>query len=261
MRRSYVTEGGSAFIALQYVLAACQAAELYDAFGDTEHAALWRGRADRGAKAVDAQCWVEAKGLYADTPEKKSFSQHVNSLAVVSRTASGERARGVAAKILDDASLTQCTFYFRFYVVRAMALAGLGDRYVAELKPWRDMLALGLTTFAEKPEPARSDCHAWSACPNYDFLAVVCGIAPDAPGFRRVRIAPALGPLEWAEGRMPHPDGEVAVRLDRKPGGGLGASVTLPSGVMGVFAWNGEERQLAPGQQDLTFAGRVEMQK
>ena len=255
------TEGGSAFIALQYVLAARQAAELYDAFGDTEHAALWRGKANRAARAVDETCWVEAKGLYADTPEKKSFSQHVNSLAIVSRTATGERARGIAAKILDDTSLTQCTFYFRFYVVRALAMAGLGDRYVPELKPWRDMLALGLTTFAEKPEPTRSDCHAWSACPNYDFLAVVCGIMPDAPGFRRVRFAPALGPLEWAEGRMPHPDGEIAVRLERKSGGGLGASVTLPPGVAGVFVWNGEERPLTPGQQTLAFAARAEKRK
>lgn len=253
-----VDGGGSAFIALQVVLAARQAADLYDAFGDPEHAALWRGKADRIARAVDAQCWVETKGLYADTPEKKSFSQHVNSLAIVSRTATGDRARGLASRILDDASLTQCTFYFRFYVVRAIAMAGLGDRYVPELKPWRDMLALGLTTFAEKPEPTRSDCHAWSACPNFDLLSVVCGITPDAPGFRRVRVAPSLGPLEWAEGRMPHPDGEIVVRLDRKPGGGAEASVSLPAGVTGVFVWNGEERPLVSGRQAIALGARAD---
>lgn len=247
------TEGGSAFIALQYALAAREAAEMYAAFGEPEHAALWRGKANRAARAVEEHCWVEAKGLYADTPEKKSFSQHVNSLAVVSETTTGARAKAVVARILDDRSLTQCTFYFRFYVIRAMAAAGLGDRYLAELKPWRDMLALGLTTFAEKSEPTRSDCHAWSACPNYDLLALVCGITPDAPGFRRVRIAPALGLLEWAEGKLPHPDGEIAVRLTRKPGGGIKAAITLPAGVSGVFLWNGAERPLAPGQQTIVI--------
>jgi alpha-L-rhamnosidase len=47
---------------------------------------------------------------------------------------------------------------------------------------------LGLTTFAEKPDPTRSDCHAWSASPNYDFLATVAGIEPALPGFKTVKI-------------------------------------------------------------------------
>lgn len=240
-------EGGSAFIALQYALAARQAAEMFSALGEPERAAIWTRSAGRVARAVEERCWVDAKGLYADTPEKVSFSQHVNALAIISALATGERARQVAARILDDATLTQCTLYFRFYVVRALAAAGLADRYVPQLKPWRDMLALGLTTFAEKPEPTRSDCHAWSACPNYDLLAVVCGITPDAPGFRRVRIAPALGPLQWVEGKMPHPDGAISVRVDRKSGGGIEATVALPDGVAGVFAWDGQERPLASG--------------
>lgn len=246
-------EGGSAFIALQYVLAARQAAEMFDAFGEQERATIWRRGADRVARAVDEHCWVEAKGAYADTPEKSSFSQHVNSLAIISGVATGMRAREIVGRILDDTSLTQCTLYFRFYVARAMAAAGLGDRYVTELGPWRDMLELGLTTFAEKPEPTRSDCHAWSASPNYDFLAVICGITPDAPGFRRVRIAPALGPLEWVEGKIPHPDGEIAVRADRKSGGGIEATVSLPDGVPGVFSWNGQERPLSPGRQKIAI--------
>lgn len=240
-------EGGSAFVTLQYVLAARQTAGMFAAFGEPERAAIWTKRADRAARAVDDHCWVEAKGLYADTPAKASFSQHVNSLAVVSGVATGKRAREIVGRILDDSSLTQCTLYFRFYVARAMAAVGLGDRYVPELRPWREMLALGLTTFAEKPEPTRSDCHAWSASPNYDLLALVCGITPDAPGFRRVRVAPALGALEWVEGKMPHPDGEIAVRADRKSGGGIEATVNLPAGVTGIFHWGDQSRPLEPG--------------
>src|SRR6266851_3707029 len=33
--------------------------------------------------------------------------------------------------------------------------------------PWREMVSLGLTTWAEQPEPTCSDSHAWSAHPNY----------------------------------------------------------------------------------------------
>jgi hypothetical protein len=246
-------EGGSAFISLQFILAVRQAAEMFQAFGEPERAKIWRQKADRVARAVNELCWVESKGLYADTPEKKSFSQHVNSLAVVSKTITGDRARKVVMQVLDDPSLTQCTFYFRFYVIRAMAAMGLGDRYIPELKPWRDMLELGLTTFAEKPEPTRSDCHAWSACPNYDFLALICGITPDAPGFHKVRIAPALGALQWAEGKMPHPDGEISVHLERKPGGAINAVVSLPSGLSGVFVWKGKDHQLVSGIQTINL--------
>ncbi|UZJ65070.1 hypothetical protein OKW96_01940 [Sphingobacterium sp. KU25419] len=45
----------------------------------------------------------------------------------------------------------------------------MSDSYTDQLEPWKDMLALGLSTFSENPDPTRSDCHAWSSSPNYDF--------------------------------------------------------------------------------------------
>ena len=77
------------------------------------------------------------------------------------------------------------------------------------------MLAMGLTTTPESPEPTRSDSHAWSAHPNYGLLATVLGVRPAEPGFRSVRIAPHPGPLGRAAGRVPHPLGENQVRLER----------------------------------------------
>ena len=77
------------------------------------------------------------------------------------------------------------------------------------------MLDIGLTTFAERPEPTRSDCHAWSASPNYDLLATVAGIRPAAPGFKKVRISPALGDLNEIKAQMPHPMGMISVGLNR----------------------------------------------
>ncbi|NJK96175.1 MAG: hypothetical protein HC905_15805 [Bacteroidales bacterium] len=71
-----------------------------------------------------------------------------------------------------------------------MKKAGLGDKYIEMLTPWRKMIAMGLTTFAENPEPTRSDCHAWSASPNYDLLATVLGVEPGSPGFKSVTINP-----------------------------------------------------------------------
>src|SRR5690606_34261690 len=122
----------------------------------------------------------------------------------------------VMQKVLSDTSLGPATFYYRFYLTQALKKAGLGDLYYQQLTPWRDMLKAGLTTFAEKPDPARSDCHAWSASPNYDFLATICGIMPAAPGFEKVLIQPALGDLKEVNAIMPHPAGDIRVSLQRR---------------------------------------------
>jgi hypothetical protein len=115
------------------------------------------------------------------------------------------------------------------------------------------MLEMGLTTFAEKPEPARSDCHAWSASPNYDFLSTICGIMPDKPGFATVRISPALGELTEAVATMPHPAGEIKVNLQRKGKNGIFAEVILPPNLTGIFVWQDKEIQLRSGISRIKF--------
>ena len=77
-------------------------------------------------------------------------------------------------------------------------------------------MALGLTTWAEQPEPSRSDCHAWSASPNVEFFRTLLGIESQAPGFKEVRIAPALGELKEVSGKIPHPKGFVSVSYQIK---------------------------------------------
>jgi hypothetical protein len=133
-----------------------------------------------------------------------------------------------------------------------MKKAGLGDEYIAQLQPWRDMLNLGLTTTPEYPEPTRSDCHAWSAHPDFDLLATVAGIEPAAPAFREVAIHPHLGSLRWLKAALPLPFGKITVDY-RRQASGLVADVTLPTGVKGWFYWKGEVRPLHPGAQSLTF--------
>ncbi|MBN1441208.1 MAG: alpha-L-rhamnosidase [Planctomycetes bacterium] len=246
-----VKDGNSAVVSLTFAYALRQAADLVQAFGQPSEANRWRLLARSVAQATLKQCWDAERGLIADTPEKKLFSQHTNVMAVLVDHTPGGEPRPYIERIAGDGSLVQCTFYYRFYLVRALQKAGLASRYIEMLEPWRDMLAIGLTTFAEKPEPTRSDCHAWSASPVYELLATVCGIAPDAPGFRKVRIQPALGPLEWVEASMPHPAGEIGVRLKRKGDGGISGSIRLPEGLDGRLIWRGRAIELKGGEQEV----------
>jgi hypothetical protein len=113
------------------------------------------------------------------------------------------------------------------------------------------MLALGLTTWAETPEPTRSDSHAWTAHPNYDLLATVAGVRPATPGFRTVRIEPHLGTLTALRAAVATPRGLVDVTY-RVSGTRLVADVTLPAETTGSFLWKGAERPLQPGKQQFT---------
>jgi hypothetical protein len=132
-----------------------------------------------------------------------------------------------------------------------MKKAGRGDMFIPALQPWRNMLADGLTTFAEWEVQPRSDCHAWSASPVYEMLATVCGVEPASAGFKTVRIAPALGALQKAEGTVPHPAGDIKVNIKRRGKAGLEADITLPTTITGEFVWNGKTVSLKSGSQKV----------
>lgn len=242
--------GGSSIVSLQFATTLRRAAELTRALGRGDLASHYEQLAAKLCDATNRECWDAGRKLYADTPAKKAFSQHANIMAVLAGAKTGAQARDLMQRVADDASLIQATTYFRFYLLRAMKAAGLGDQYGSRLGPWRTMLERGLTTFAEKPDPARSDCHAWSASPVYELLATVCGIEPAAPGFAKVRIEPHLGALQSAAAKMPHPQGEISVSL-RREGTGIAAVISLPAGVDGTFVWAGQSSELHGGTQTV----------
>jgi hypothetical protein len=113
------------------------------------------------------------------------------------------------------------------------------------------MVGQGLTTFAEWEVEPRSDCHAWSASPNYYFLSLVTGILPTAPGFKTVQIKPALGPLTQVNSQMPHPLGAISVHLERVGTAGVNGEITLPTGLTGEFVWNGKVQPLKAGLNQI----------
>jgi alpha-L-rhamnosidase len=243
-------DGQSAAQSLQLAMALEEAADLESAFGQPSEAQRDRALAAKIDAAVFHLCWDGQRHLLADTPQKGSFSQQTNTLGVLTGAIPPALQAQTMERTLRDSSLTQASYYFQFYLFRAMRKAGLGDRYLEQLKPWRQMLSDGLSTFAETPGNPRSDCHAWSAHPLIDLLATVAGIEPAAPGFARIRIAPHLGELRTLEASMPSPHGTVTANY-RLAGGKLTADLTLPSGVTGEFVWNGHTVALHAGVQHI----------
>jgi hypothetical protein len=244
--------GGSAPLDLQLLLAYQYAADLEEAVGSPARAREMSDAAARLRQGVQARYWAAGRGLYADTPAHDHFSQHANVLAVLAGVVEGPAARDVMDRVLADTSLAPCSIYFRHYLHAALNRTGQGDRYLDLLGPWRQMLAEGLTTWAETNEPdVRSDCHAWGASPNFELFRTVLGIDSAAPGFRRVLIRPFLGKLTRVSGAIPHPRGEVAVSLSTKAGR-LDAEITLPEDVEGELVWGETRRPLRPGRSRVT---------
>lgn len=238
--------GGSSILSLQFAYTLGDAIDILKEFDEPALAAKYSALRNSICKSTYRECWDEKRMLMADDRSHKSFSQHASIMAILAGAVPESFQADLFERINSDKSLTQATFYYRFYLFRAIKKAGLADRYLSMLGPWKDMIAIGLTTFAETPEPTRSDCHAWSASPLYDFLATVCGVEPASPGFKTVKIEPHPGDLNKLRGVVPHPDGNIVVELNIKAAN-LKGTITLPGRLSGSFYWKGVRLELKPG--------------
>lgn len=155
------------------------------------------------------------------------------------------------------------TFY-GYYMLEAMALAGNYQGAMDIISEyWGAMLDLGATTFWEDfhidwaKNGARIDeivpegkidvhsaygdycykgfrhslCHGWASGPTAWLSKYVLGVQVLESGFKKIKIEPHLGDLEWAEGTFPTPYGIIEVKHKRLENGKIHSDVTLPEGV------------------------------
>lgn len=170
-------------------------------------------------------------------------SEHAQALARLVQMVRGEEPEPWPDRFADDAA--RCTYYFSYY--KHLAMFGRSDHaldYLDELGPWREMIEQGLTTFAENPEPTRSDCHAWSAHPVLGFFQIVAGVTSVAPGWRRARICPRPGRLGRFDARIAHPLGDLRVSLKDE-------ALEIDSPVPFDLVWKGSRASFEPGSHRL----------
>ncbi|MBQ7212917.1 MAG: alpha-L-rhamnosidase N-terminal domain-containing protein [Bacteroidales bacterium] len=246
-------DGRSAYQDLELVMALDAAAEMEQALGVPAMAGYYQATADSMRRRVRVRYWDAGRGLFADTDTRRSFSQHVNTLAVLTGTVSGEEATELMRKVLSDKTLTQCTIYYRYYLQQAMDKAGLGSELLEHLDVLHALAASGLTTWAETADPARSDCHAWGASLNVELFRTLLGIRPAMAGFREVLIQPSLSAdMTAVSGSVPHPQGTVSASY-KVSGRSVRADIELPEKVGGTLVWQGRSYALHGGAQTLTL--------
>lgn len=247
-------DGSAAIYDLQLLLAYQWAAEMEAKIGLRVYADLYNQKAEQLKATIQRKYWDPVKKLYADTQEKKEFSQHANSLAIISGIVSDVYMPAVSSGLINDKSLIQCTVYFKYYLHQALVKAGLGNDFMSWLGIWRDNIKMGLTTWAEDSslETVRSDCHAWGSSPNIEFFRIVLGVDSYSPGFRKIKIEPHLGNITKVSGEIPHPIGKVSVAYALNKGKWK-INVSLPQNTTGILVWKGKTYELKADVNSFVF--------
>ncbi|MBQ7297455.1 MAG: alpha-rhamnosidase [Alistipes sp.] len=175
-----------------------------------------------------------------------------------------EQAQIKHSVLLNDAILKITTPYMRFYELEALCALGEQEAVMGEMKAyWGGMLREGATSFWEKYNPeeqgtehlamygrpyGKSLCHAWGASPIYLLGKYYLGVRPTKAGYAEYEVRPTLGGLEWMEGTIPTPQGEIRLRMDRQQ-----LTLTATEGVGWLYLPGSEEPQRIECGQTYTF--------
>ncbi len=252
----YDDDGYSAVVDLHYLMALQWAASLEHTFGQEGHSIRYNSKAKTLSESIRDLYWDEGKKLFTDTPsEGDLLSQHTNCLAILTGVTKGQEAKDIALKILEEDEIVKATLYWQFYLFEALHTAGLGEIYLDNLQPWRDVLKLGVTTWPETGPNSRSECHGWGSSPNYHIFKIVAGITSESPGFKDIRVTPNLGDLSEMDVTVPHELGEIIVELNNGEKK-LRGFIDLPEGTKGSFIWMGQNIPLNSGKQKIAIPKR-----
>ncbi len=242
-------DGISAINHWQFVMVLTLAAELEDWLDEPLLARRLRDLQDRLVAQGQRAFWNEERGLFADTTAHDGFSEHVQCYAILSRRLEPTQLARLKTTLAVDSDLTKSTYYFQHYLFEAWRELHAADRILERVETWKSMADNGAKTAFEKPDPTRSDCHAWSAHPLFHAAASIIGIRPGKFGFKEVVIQPQMGRLEKVEAEIMHPGGgRISVVIERN-GAHFTAEITLPENVSGRLREGAKTFPLHAGEQ------------
>jgi len=223
------------------------------------------------AKLIPA-FWNNEKGAFVhnrvNDKQVDKVTRYTNMFAIFFGYLDNEKMQSVKKNVLLNDNVQKITTpYMRFYELEALCAMGEQNYVMKEMKDyWGGMLNAGATTFWEKYDPSESGiqhyamygrpfgkslCHAWGASPIYLLGKYYLGVKPTSPGYKTYTVQPVLGGLDWMNGSVPTPDGDIQVycnanQIKVKSGTGMGTlrfkSQTKPSCKEVVIQDKGDHR-------------------
>jgi len=249
----------NAFINLFHVLALQSAARAEYACGDAAMADYFAAKAKRIGQVIVDTYWDEQRGLLSDTIDRRSWSEHVQCMALLADILGADKRGRCFRGLITEPDLERCTVYFSFYLFETYFKFGRADLFLKRLDLWRGYVERGLRTCLESPDnfdkggvkEARSDCHAWGSHPLYFLQSGLAGVRPAAQGFSKVVVAPCPGSLKFIKAKTPHPKGMIETDMVFSEAG-VEARIELPEGVDGTFLWRGTSTALKSGVNNIS---------
>ena len=138
---TYDEHGESCTTTLHYLGALGDAAELERALGEQDRADRESRRAEHVRSGLYEKCWDAGRKLLADNPAHNAFSQQTNVLGVLYDVIPRAEQQGVLRQVMgidpgttSSGGILSSSYYFRFYLARALDHAGMADEYLASLE-------------------------------------------------------------------------------------------------------------------------------
>ena len=235
------------------------AAELCDILGETAMAERCR---DCHSRMASVASQVSEEYYKVALAPGEPGSKQGTSLMVLADMIDAKKANEEVIKV--EGARGFSTFY-GYYMLQAMAKAGDyagAMKFISEC--WGAMIDLGATTFWEdfhtdwlKEDVApitdivpagkkdihgdfgaycykglrHSLCHGWASGPTAWLSQHVLGVEIVEPGYKVVKINPDLGDLEWVDGSVPTPFGDIKISHRKDAEGNVVSKVDAPVGV------------------------------
>ena len=199
---------------------------------DTKHAEQYKQLAADLKSKIFSLYWSNAKQALVHSrvngQPTENVTRYANMFAIFFNYFTNEQKQAVKQHVLLNDSIQKITTpYMRFYELEALCAMGEQKYVLNEMRNyWGGMLKAGATTFWEEFNPSKqgaehyamygrpfgkSLCHAWGASPIYLLGKYYLGVQPLTPGYATWIAEPVLGGLQWMEGKVPTPHGEISI--------------------------------------------------
>ena len=166
-------------------------------------------------KGIDNNFYVESKGY--KSKEFESFDGRANAILVLSGIVDKSEYENIK-KIL--ANQDGNTPFWEKYILEA--LCNMDAKEISEnriktkyekIVDLKDEYSSTLWEYFEKNKGSKN--HAWSGSPLIIMQKYFAGISPEEPGFKKVRIEPYLGSLNWIKSSLNTLNGKVTLEIKK----------------------------------------------
>jgi hypothetical protein len=250
---------------LMYLQALRWAEQICTLAGQREAGLPYQAKAKSLEAAIEKYFWNESTKTWRDgfdvATQKpvEHTSQHTHTLAMLlglKPETHGEIAREIllkSAKNKRTKVITASPFFYA-YVLQAMLAQGLEAEVLQIIaEKWGTFLDSNASTFHEMWNVTiESRCHAWSASPVYLLMQTVLGVQPLTPGWKKIRLKPFIGDLEFARGMLPTPYGPMTIEWEKAGDDQLVVKLDVPDGIEAEFVSpDGQVRDLETGANEF----------